>query len=421
MPRAKQPANPAQLSFAELERADAVAAVSARRYRERGMTKRPIQLDILRALAVSVLNRENIGVRKVGHSWKVDERVIRVFIAGVESRTDLTIDRRPVAAPPPVLHINNEDAYALRCSGLVPEFLRSRGLARRSKLLFDAYQLDIEHSNLQVDTKQAKDTAYKRRSRSERREHVGPDAAATSSIRMPTSSRAKRAPRKYRLSDFAVVRNGIVPPLPDAFLMTSRQLRQTELPHSYFSRAIPNGACISDDLVTNLDLALLDERSTPTYLLAVPRPQPDSDRTLHAFLSAAQAALNYQPLEPDWYCLKSPEPAQLLVPASPFLQQRFIRNDASAHGLSDFLSVRLFDTDMDSVERLWRALNDPDVLHIISTHTGRTKHLTARALSDLPIPSDVCRRYGLVLSPDRYLSATAPTRSDPSWEPAASA
>lgn len=414
MPRAKQSAsNPAQLSFAELERADAVAAVSARRYRERGMTQRPIQLDILRALAVSVLNRENIGVRKVGHSWKVDERAIRVFIAGVESRTDLTIDRRPVAVPPPVLHVKNDEAYALRRSGLAPEFLRSPGLARRSKLLFDAYQLELERLNVHIDTRQERDTAYKRKTRRQVREQTSNPAPTLSVVTSTPTSSARRGSRQYRLSDFAQIREPIKTPLETVFLMTGRRVAQLPFPRAYFTRAIPNGASLDDDLVTHIDLDILDARSAPTYLLAIPTPQPQSDRHLHKFLDVTQRQL--QPdsaLDPAWYCLQLPPPAALLVPTSRFVQQRFIRNDAAAHGLSDFLSVVPLDSHPDSLNRLWRALNDPSILDILNSSIGRTRDLTAPELRSLPLPADVCRHYGLVLSHDRYLSACAPPSSN---------
>jgi hypothetical protein len=156
-----------QSSPDELQRANEAAARVAPVYRAHGFTTRPIRLDALRAIAVRELRFQNIGIKKVGNQWKVDDHVVAAFITALRTKEpEIKVLAPAKQLDPPRLPLSIEEALAIRFTGRTSDFCQAKTLARRARIVFEAGQTLLNRydrrSNPQCEGSEA---AKKRRQR----------------------------------------------------------------------------------------------------------------------------------------------------------------------------------------------------------------------------------------------------------------
>ncbi len=203
---------------------------------------------------------------------------------------------------------------------------------------------------------------------------------------------------QYVLGDFAQIVRGVATGANDFFFLTSEQVKQTDIPDIYFTRAIGRTRDVLTDEITQATLDCLENKGRPTFLLALTGEAFENyPESLKNYLKKGELlGLPQKPLisqRKPWYKTE-------LRYAPPFLftylgrrSSRFIRNTASVIPLTSFLCVYPHSNDAHYIEQLWGILSHPDTianLAIIgkSYGSGAIK-VEPRSLEKLPIPESV--------------------------------
>jgi adenine-specific DNA-methyltransferase len=206
------------------------------------------------------------------------------------------------------------------------------------------------------------------------------------------------------LSHFARVIRGIATGANEFFFLTREQLKSLELDPRFFVRAIGRTRDCRTDVLHRSTLEQLDQAGRPTWLLNLDNtPKDRLPAKLRSHLeSGVQQQLNLRPLiqsRQPWYKMEQRTPPPILFAYLGRRDCRFILNEAGVVPLTGFLCVYPWDTNRESIHRLWRALNHPDTLQNLAfagkSYGGGAVKVEPRQLDKLEIPNSVLQTIGL--------------------------
>lgn len=206
------------------------------------------------------------------------------------------------------------------------------------------------------------------------------------------------------LSAFASTLRGVATGCNEFFFLRRDEIRAQRLPSQYFLRAVGKTTDVQGDALTSTDLNCLDDAGRPTWLLSLPSiAQERLPAALRRYLDEGEAlglpvrALISQ--RNPWYKMEVRRPPAFLFTYLGRRSARFVRNFAGAIPLTGFICVYPHSETPDFVERLWRALSDPETLanlkHVGKTYGGGAIKVEPKSLANLPIPMSVVRRCEL--------------------------
>lgn len=217
------------------------------------------------------------------------------------------------------------------------------------------------------------------------------------------------------LSAFASTLRGVATGCNEFFFLRREEIRARRLPPQYFLRAVGKTTDVQGDTLTRDDLERLDSSGRPTWLLSLPsiaqerlpvalRRYLDEGEELGLPLRALISQRN------PWYKMEVRRPPAFLFTYLGRRSARFVRNLAGAIPLTGFICIYPGTETPDFIERLWRALSDPETLanlkHVGKTYGGGAIKVEPKSLANLPIPMSVVLRYGL--EPAIHASAEQP-------------
>ena len=95
---------------------------------------------------------------------------------------------------------------------------------------------------------------------------------------------------KHILGDFVQIVRGVATGANEFFFMTAEQVKQTEIPDCYFTRAVGRTRDVSSEEITQATLDLLDAKGRPTFLLALKKDSFESyPKSLQEYLRRGEA------------------------------------------------------------------------------------------------------------------------------------
>ena len=223
---------------------------------------------------------------------------------------------------------------------------------------------------------------------------------------------SERSDAGIPLAAFARVMRGIATGANEFFFLTRRRATELKIPEEMLLPAIGRTRDATTEEITQDMLRQLEAAGRPTLLFA-----PDG-RELDDFPEAARnylrqgrdAELYKRPLiatRRPWYKMEIRKAPPFLFAYLGRRNARFIRNLAGVMPLTSFLCVYPHHYDADYIDRLWKALKNPDTVRNLalvgkSYGAGAIK-VEPRALERLPIPEHIVAE--LSLAPTQSQSA----------------
>ncbi len=206
----------------------------------------------------------------------------------------------------------------------------------------------------------------------------------------------------FHLYDFARVMRGIATGSNEFFLLTAQQAKALRLPHDFLKRAIGRTRDVTTNTLSDGDIAALEKKSRPTYLLAIngtdnlPRAVADYLKIGESMGLPKRALIKQRR---PWYKMEKREVPPLLFAYLGRRSTRFIRNEAGVLPLTGFLCVYPIHTDKAYIDNLWHALNHPHTLQNLqlvgkSYGAGAIK-VEPGNLQSLPIPDHIVELFDL--------------------------
>ena len=208
---------------------------------------------------------------------------------------------------------------------------------------------------------------------------------------------------RYRLSDFAAVLRGIATGANEFFFLTKAQIEAENLPVDFFKRAIGRTRDAQGDVLQKKELAELEEKSRPTWLLSIEKPTEKLPKNLTQYLQKGTAmGLPERPLirqRNPWFKMEKRAVPPLLFAYLGRRNARFIKNEAGVLPLTGFLCVYPIYTDESFVNDLLQVLNHSDTqanLALVgkSYGSGAVK-VEPNNLRNLPIPEHLVEQFEL--------------------------
>lgn len=205
----------------------------------------------------------------------------------------------------------------------------------------------------------------------------------------------KGAESSHFLGDFAKIVRGVATGANQFFFMTEEQVKETDIPTIYFTRAIGRTRDVPTDEITQKTLDVLDAKGRPTYLLTLNGEEFEGyPESLKAYLKIGETlGLPDKPLisqRKPWFKTEFRLPPPFLFAYLGRRNTRFIRNTARIIPLTGFLCVYPKSTHRDDHERLWAILQHPDTLANLAligkSYGGGAVKVEPRALEKLPLP-----------------------------------
>jgi hypothetical protein len=213
----------------------------------------------------------------------------------------------------------------------------------------------------------------------------------------------KRPASRYQLSDFAAVMRGIATGANEFFFLTERQITELGLPREFFKRAVGRTRDVEKDVLTDIDMAQLDNDGRPTLLLSVESSFDSLPHSVRDYLAQGQSlqlperALIRQ--RKPWYKQEKRVVPELLFTYLGRRKTRFIKNEAKVLPLHCLHCIYTYSKDTNQIHALWQALNHPDTianLHFVSKSYGSgALKAEPQNLAKLPIPEHIVEQFGL--------------------------
>jgi adenine-specific DNA-methyltransferase len=206
------------------------------------------------------------------------------------------------------------------------------------------------------------------------------------------------------LSHFARVVRGIATGANEFFFFTQEQVQSLRIAPEFFVRAIGRTRDCRGNILRASALQELDQAGRPTWLLSLDStPKEQLPATVRSHLvNGEQQGLHQRPLiqsRRPWYKMEQRVPPPILFAYLGRRDCRFILNEAGVVPLTGYLCVYPWDTDRETVKRLWRALNHPYTLENLAytgkSYGGGALKVEPRQLDNLEIPLAVVRELGL--------------------------
>lgn len=204
------------------------------------------------------------------------------------------------------------------------------------------------------------------------------------------------------LKDVAHVMRGIATGANEFFFMTSAQVKEHSLDHSFFVRCIGRTRDCPDDRITEDRLAELEQAGRPTWLLDLPDvPAGDVPQPVQKYLRIGEEqGLPTRALiksRRSWYRMEQRKVPPLLFAYLGRRSSRFILNEAGIVPLTGFLCV--YPKPEVETRALWCALNEPEVIEGLSrvgkSYGDGAIKVEPRALEQLTIPRSLLARHGI--------------------------
>lgn len=132
------------------------AEAAARRYAEIAFKQSKHSCDAmtLRMLALGELRHQNIGVKRDGYRFLVDEEALTTFVATIKETVGPRLVILPTrAAKAKRVDWGREDWLLMRRAGLLDKARTCTSIAQKAKLIEEAGQVVIQRENDLVDAK----------------------------------------------------------------------------------------------------------------------------------------------------------------------------------------------------------------------------------------------------------------------------
>lgn len=227
----------------------------------------------------------------------------------------------------------------------------------------------------------------------ERTERELAEGVATGLSRPPATVRTR-----FRLGDFATARRGIASGANSFFWLTREQAEAEGIPMEMLRPVVGRTRDVPGDVLDSDDLIRLEAAGRPTLLFCSEGQALDDlpPRVRDYIRRGEQEGLNRRALlrtRRPWYRMERRSPPPLLFAYLGRRNSRFVRNRAGVVPLTCFLCVYPHPHVADSVDNLWRVLNDPETIQNLrlvgKSYGGGAIKVEPRNLERLPIPDDL--------------------------------
>lgn len=132
--------------------------------------KKDVPSDVLRAIAQKALRSENIGVKRQGTSFVVEDDCIEYFLHGLqEAAVSLRIAPARANQDRPRISFNGDERILISRAGLSAEIQQTTTLMGKARLIERASQIVIEAENRAIDSETMNNTNSRRRARARAR------------------------------------------------------------------------------------------------------------------------------------------------------------------------------------------------------------------------------------------------------------
>jgi len=225
------------------------------------------------------------------------------------------------------------------------------------------------------------------------------------------STTQRSHPDSVPFSHFFTVKRGIATGANNFFFLTHEQVRQLELPESFFKLAIGRTRDVVGNVLDEQAIAALRARKRPSLLLQLDgSPLESFPEALQRYLKLGEALqIHRRPLlaqRSPWYKMEVRQPPPFLFAYLGRRNTRFILNSAQAVPLSSFLCVYPRPEFEQAIAQLWLLLQRSELLEGLASvgksyGSGAIK-VEPRALALLRIPAKLVE--ALELSTARQMS-----------------
>ena len=207
---------------------------------------------------------------------------------------------------------------------------------------------------------------------------------------------------KYHLFDFAKVMRGIATGANEFFFLTSEQIDKFKIPKKFFKRAVGRTKDITNSILSEDQLELLDKNNRPTYLLSINKEKEIPKSLQNYIQKGVDLKLHERSLikqRTPWYKMEQRKIPPILFTYLGRKNSRFILNRARVLPLTGFLCVYPIYSDEEYIINLWKALNEPETIENLkivgkSYGSGSIK-VEPSNLNRLPIPEHIVLKYNL--------------------------
>ena len=191
----------------------------------------------------------------------------------------------------------------------------------------------------------------------------------------------------------------------DFFFMTAQKAAEHKIPAKYLVPAIGRMRDVQTEPFTMEDLNRLEMSNRPTFLLSIGDESPEKlPAELQRYLQMGEATsvpeCTLIATRKSWYKMERRAPPPFFFAYLGRREVRFIRNQTQAVPLTCLFCVYPYDSTVENINRLWRALSDPRTLanlRLVGKSYGEgALKVEPRALQQLQLPDEVLEETNLI-------------------------
>ncbi|MEW5946070.1 MAG: N-6 DNA methylase [bacterium] len=225
--------------------------------------------------------------------------------------------------------------------------------------------------------------------------------ALSTGFSRPPSTKEKH---NFTLGDFASVMRGIVSGDNNFFFMTSKRVKELNIPKSLLVRAIGRTRDVKGEYLTKQDIEKLDSDGRPTWLLTINSISFDHlpPGVQKYILYGEEQGLPRKTLlktRNPWFRMETRKTPPIMFAYLGRRNARFIRNPAGVVPLTCLLCIYPKHSSEGFVDKLWKVLSHPDTIQNLrkvgKSYGGNSIKVEPRALERLPLPDSLIREHGL--------------------------
>ena len=205
------------------------------------------------------------------------------------------------------------------------------------------------------------------------------------------------------LGDFASVLRGIATGANDFFFLTTNRAAELRIPDDFLIPAVGRTRDAPTDEITLETIETLDMKGRPTLLFSPDgRSKDDFPKVVREYLDYGEAEGVHEKslisTRRPWYKMETRIPPPILFAYLGRRNARFIRNRAGVVPLTGFLCVYPHRDDIESIERLWQVLQQPETIANLSlvgkSYGGGAIKVEPRSLEKLPLSGKAISALG---------------------------
>ena len=225
------------------------------------------------------------------------------------------------------------------------------------------------------------------------------EGLSTGLSRPPTRSDGESA----TLGDFASVLRGIATGANDFFFLTANRAAELSIPDDFLIPAVGRTRDAPTNEITLEIIESLDMKGRPTLLFSPDgRSKDDFPPSVREYLDYGEdMSIHEKSListRRPWYKMETRIPPPILFAYLGRRNARFIRNRAGVVPLTGFLCVYPHRDDIESIERLWQVLQQPETIANLSlvgkSYGGGAIKVEPRSLEKLPLSGESLSALG---------------------------